>query len=212
MRLSLRLRIVPLAAALVVHAVVVGAMLSALQAGTISVRAVRDGQLERASPVPMVQAIISGCPNCRSVDSSGEPLALPAPFRADRFQLRVPLPLFDVQWGTRPQSSPPLSAASRPGIGSARCEVHIHQDRQGRVQAIDLGQCTENAAWQTALLQSLILAAARVTPSSGVRAPELTLTLNTNRISAVLLARLLSDPVSSMSNGRTKYFVPLRQH
>ena len=66
MQLPLRLRLVSLGTALLVHALVVVAMLSALQVGTSSRQVVRDGQLERASPVSAVEAFILSWPDCRS--------------------------------------------------------------------------------------------------------------------------------------------------
>lgn len=192
MPVSLRLRLVPLTTVLLVHALIIGAMLSALRVGSFSARAVHEAQLERASQVSAVQAFISVCPTCNSAEVSDAPLNLSTSFRPDLKPLRV-LPFPKPQWGAK-AGGPLLSAAFSPGIAAVRCEVHIHQDARGHVQAIDLGPCTENAAWQHALLHEIIQAAALATPSSATRPPELTLTLNTNRISAVLLARVLSDP------------------
>lgn len=195
MRLPLRIRLVPLVTALSVHALVVGAMLSALQVGTFSMQAARDGQLERASPFSMVEAFISSCTNCRSTEPTpGEALALTNSLRPHLKVLRMSS-LSEPQWGTD-AGRKLLNAASRPGIAGVRCEVHIHQNAYGHIQAVDLGPCTENAAWQQTLLRRIIQAAALTTPSPVLHRPELTLTLNTNRISAALLARVMSDPVT----------------
>jgi hypothetical protein len=198
MRLPLRIRLVPLAIALFLHALIIGAMLSTLRVGTFSVSAVHDAQLERASQVPAVQTFIAVCPNCRSAKASHSPLELPSSLRPDLKRLRV-FSLVEPHWGMKGRGGL-QSAASRPGLAGVRCEVHIHQDTQGQVQAIDLGPCTESAAWQHALLRRIIRAAALATPYPGNRAPELTLTLNTNRISTLLLARVLSDPTTSAAS------------
>jgi hypothetical protein len=197
MRVSLRLRLVPLATVVIVHALIIGTMLSALQVGSSSARAIHEAQLESASETLTVQAFISICSHCDSAAASDAPLGLPTSFRPDLKPHNV-FPFPKPQSGTKIAGYRP-SAASRPGIAPVRCEVHIHQNAQGDVQAIDLGPCTENAAWQNALLRTIMQAAALATPSSATRPPELTLTLNTNRISADLLARVLSDPATRES-------------
>jgi hypothetical protein len=199
MRLLLRIRLVPLAAALLVHALVIGAMLSTLRVGTISMSAVHHAQLERASQVLAVQAFITVCPNCRQAETSHSELNLPGAFHPDLKRLRV-FPAVEPQWGASSRGGL-RSAASQAGLAGVRCEVHIHQDAHGHLQAIDLGPCTESATWQHALLRRIIQAAALAVPSPVNRAPELTLTVNTNRISTVLLARVLSDPAASAEGG-----------
>lgn len=193
MQLPLRLRLVSLGTALVAHALVIVAMLSALHVGTSSRQVVRDGQLERASPVSVVEAFILSCPDCRSAEIIAQNPTLPSSLRPHLKPVRMSLfPI--LQWGAE-SSRTLLSATSRLGIAGVRCEVHIHQDAHGHIQAVDLGPCTENAVWQQTLLRRIMQAAALTTPSTDPHFPELTLTLSTNRISVAVLARVLSDPV-----------------
>lgn len=197
----MRLRLVPLAIVLSLHALIVAAMLSALRVGVFSVRPARRAQLETVSPPATVQVFIATCPRCRAAETSGEPLESPTTSAPALERLQVESAPSEAQWDTDVGSSPPLRTTSRAGIAGVRCEVHIHQNARGRVQAIDFGSCTEDAAWQHALLRTIIQAATLATPSSAAYPPELTLTLTTNRLSAVLLARALSDRPALQQGG-----------
>lgn len=196
---ALRPRFMALMAAILVHAAFLVALLSALQVGTSAMRAPPNALLERASPVSAVPAVIFLVLHRHAAELSDEPLNLPGFVNPNLEPIPIALPLPDTGWGIENATSVPRSAVSHPGTVGVRCEVHIHQDAQGHVQAIDLGACTENAAWQRALLRAIAQAASTATPSPAARPPELTLTLDTNRISPPALAHLLSQSSTSQS-------------
>ena len=88
---------------------------------------------------------------------------------------------------------PPLPAVT--GDLPIRCEVHIHQDGRGQVQAIDFGVCTGDEAWQRDLLDRLEQAARLLRPSEGASvAPVTTLVFDTDSISPEILASQLMEP------------------
>lgn len=207
---ALRPRLIPLTITLLAHALVVGAMLSAFQVGAFPMRATPNAVLERASPV-LGHVLVFIAPNRLAAALSSEPLNPPGFVgpALEPISTRVPFPEpgLDVDAG----SIVPQSLPARPGTAGVHCEVHIHQDAQGRVQAIDLGACTEDAAWQRTLLSAVARAAALATPSSAVHSPELTLTLNTNHISPVALAHVLSDPSTPQSKEIPENIVTYRQ-
>lgn len=207
--MALRLRIVPLATALLVHALVIAAMLSTLQVGAFGESRWREAELERTSP-GATEALIFTCSNCDSAERGDKSLPLRSSFRPDLKLLRVSMPQAEVRRDAPSPLGPSPRAASHSGVLDTRCEVHIHQDLEGHVQAIDFGPCTENTAWQHTLLRRIIEAAALASPSLTSRPPELTLTLNTNRISAPLLARVLSQSSTTSGKGLSEKIITWR--
>lgn len=188
-----------LTTAILVHAAFLGTLLSALQIGTFAMHAVPSAQLERSSPVLAVQAVIFLAPSHLTAALANENLRLPLLVNPDLEPIPMALPRPETGWSTDGELSVPQSAVSHPGTAGVRCEVHIHQDEQGHVQAIDLGACTENAAWQRTLLYAIAQAASMATPSPATHPPELTLTLDTNSISPPVLAHLLSESSAPQS-------------
>lgn len=90
-------------------------------------------------------------------------------------------------------AAPATPEASKPGERGIRCEVHVHQSPQGRVEAIDFGTCTGDTAWQRSLIQSLQRAAELITPRAGNPFPPVrTFNLDTASISPLVLAQELS--------------------
>jgi hypothetical protein len=191
---ALRPRFGPLAIALLMHGIFLAVMVPEQWVGTFSARTTLNASLERASLVSAIHAIILITPNPIAAELSNEPTKLLGSSNPDLKPIYVARPPSEAEWRIETGPSVPQGAsASRPGTLGVRCEVHIHQDTQGHVQAIDLGRCTENAGWQRELLRSIVQAASMVTASSRARPPELTLTLTTNRISPPVLAHLLSE-------------------
>jgi hypothetical protein len=95
-----------------------------------------------------------------------------------------------------PVGTEPLIPAT--GNSPIRCEVHIHQDARGRVQAIDFGLCTGDQSWQRNLLERLQQAARLVRPNEGTGiAPVRTLVVDTDSISPEILAAQLMEPAAS---------------
>lgn len=101
-----------------------------------------------------------------------------------------------------PDEAPSVVAAapnltSKAGEVRILCEVHVHQGRAGDVQAVDLGECTGDEAWQRSLLRSIQQAARLISPTeAGEFPPVRTLYMDTHSPSPEVLARQLSEPVA----------------
>jgi hypothetical protein len=90
-------------------------------------------------------------------------------------------------------AAPPMPAVT--GDLPIRCEVHIHQNSRGQVQAIDFGVCTGDQVWQRSLLDRLQQAAGLVHPKEGAsRAPVKTIVFGSDSISPEILATQLMEP------------------
>jgi hypothetical protein len=99
--------------------------------------------------------------------------------------------------GTDLAVAPPFMPAVA-GDLPIRCEVHIHQDSRGQVQAIDFGACNGDQHWQRSLLDRLQQAAGLVRPKQGASvAPVKTLVFEDDSISPEILATQLMEPVPS---------------
>jgi hypothetical protein len=84
-------------------------------------------------------------------------------------------------------------ASPQSGDVRKHCEVHVHQDVHGAVQAVDFGECTPDDAWQKAILQAIQRSAALMKPSAlGAFPPVRTFRFETEAISTTALARELS--------------------
>lgn len=184
-------RFVPLSLALLAHILLIGAILRATESGTQAYRETRGRALEAASAVDLVRVSIGthrlglSVPPRRSI-------RLPPLEQPDFHPIKLKNE-HSFQWGVEGKPITAAAAAARPGH-TVHCEIHIHQDPQGQVQAVNLGPCTENSAWQRALLHAIVRGARMTAPrQNGLRAPEVTLTVDTNRISPVLVARILSN-------------------
>jgi hypothetical protein len=114
-----------------------------------------------------------------------------------------PLKLADSQTEDAHATRTALNAAVSPTPAVAgdlriRCEVHIHQDSRGQVQAIDFGACSGDEHWQHNLLDVLQQAAALIRPREGAGvAPVKTMIFDTDAISPAMLATQLMERVSS---------------
>jgi len=108
-----------------------------------------------------------------------------------KFDVPTPKPEWTDEDDSSAQSAQPAPSAGRTGL---RCEVHIHQSLTGQVQAIDFGACTGDRVWQHTLLQTIERAAQLVEPTPDAPFPPVrTLTVGTDNLSAVILARQLSS-------------------
>ena len=110
---------------------------------------------------------------------------------SQKLDIPTPSPNWPDETDSSPQIAQPASSVGRTGL---RCEVHIHQNLTGQVQAIDFGECTGDRIWQHTLLQTIERAAQLVAPSLDTPFPPVrTLTVGTDNLSAVILAQQLSS-------------------
>jgi hypothetical protein len=74
------------------------------------------------------------------------------------------------------------------------CEVHVHQNPHGAVQAVDFGECTPDDAWQKTILLAIQRSTALMKPSPlGVFPPVRTFRFESDAISTITLAEQLSE-------------------
>jgi len=157
----------------------------------------------RAEPI-MAVTIVGGSqaemPSGNSRNSTDRQLAHPV-LREIRFEWSDPVQL-PVE---ADESKATSSSAVASGIVPVHCEIHIHQRRDGQVQAIDFGVCTGDAVWQQQLLKNLQRAAGLVVVHSGNATPPVrTLILDTNTLSPEILAEQLGEPSAVVPNALSK--------
>lgn len=175
----------------VLHALVLAGFLGRWRVG-LATELQSDARLSEKE-APMVASIISfGAAESRiPADRGPVPDGRGLSFKQTSIDIPLRTPVWQAEDEGSGATATPPPVAGRTGL---YCEVHIHQSPQGRVQAIDFGECTGDSVWQRTLLRTIEQAAQLLDPTPGAQFPSVrTLTVKTNSLSAVMLAQQLSS-------------------
>jgi hypothetical protein len=131
-------------------------------------------------------------------------IVLPAETQIDRAtQLALTLPPLAYDISTELPALSDISidtpAASLPNVGTkiAKCEVHIHQNARGQLEAFDFGDCTGDAEWQRTLQLALQQAGSLIDSSGEKSFPAVrTIMFRSDNLSVLAIANTLSAPDS----------------
>lgn len=174
-RSVLGFRVSAASGAILLHAIVVAAFLSEWRVGILEERHTDVHPSDTQTPL-IASIALDGSENDSSAMTDNSPQATPQlSYKSDTGSART-------------------RTVSAVGRSLVHCEIHIHQNPKGRVQAIDFGECTADLVWQHTLMMRIERAADLVAPAPGATFPPVrTLIVNTNHLSAVILAQQLSS-------------------
>src|SRR6185437_7723823 len=186
---SLISRATVLGTVILVHAIALAGFLSRWHVG-LATELQSDTPLSQTQ-APMIASIVSLGPerNHGPADLGPPSDSLRLFAKQISIDIPIPAPVWPPEDDGQAATAAPHPAAGRTG---RYCEVHIHQSPQGRLQAVDFGECTGDVVWQRTLLETIERAARLLDPAPGAHFPAVrTFTVRANGLSAVVLAQQL---------------------
>jgi hypothetical protein len=194
-----------LMAALVWHAVIIAALFLGARSGTSVLWKPDAHSADLLPPRSVITEVEIPLSRTSGTNQRRAPSGQVAQSKSAVHSLRLAEAQSENELRTTSEST--VDAVSLPAVTGdvrIRCEVHIHQDVHGQVQAIDFGVCTGDQLWQRNLLEQLQQAARLIRPTeNAVLAPVRTLLVDSDTIAPAILAAQLTEPAaaSTKANG-----------